>query len=211
MRLKPHLSLPLRLGAGVTPGLLYYDSTAETIRLATGSEIESTIYSDTYWEDLNVPLTTTKVGALNKPDFDYTNIGFLFPQNDASEIIYFIVQMPHRWKQGTAIYPHIHWQQSADQTPVFKLDYKIYNNNELVPADFSTYTMSTKAFTYSSGNLGQISKNTTGITMTGKTISCMILCKLYRDDNAYTGDVLVNQFDIHYEIDSAGSDDEYDK
>jgi len=39
----------------------------------------------------------------------------------------------------------------------------------------------------------------------------MMLVKLYRDDNTYTGDALTFQFDIHYEIDTVGSRQEYVK
>lgn len=211
VKLKPHLTLPLRIPTGSGDGLIYYDSGDALLRLATGPEIEDVIYADTYWTDLRVPLTSGKQGALSKPDFDYTNIGYLFPNNDVAEILYIIVQMPHSWKEGTTIYPHVHWHQSADQTPVFKLDYKLYNNGAAVPADYTTYTMSTKVFTYTSGTLAQISSNATGIPMTGMEISAMLLCKLYRDDSAYTGDCLTTEFDIHYEIDSAGSDTQYDK
>jgi len=46
------------------------------------------------WDDLRFPATATRQGALAKPDFDYTNIGLLFPQNDPTEIIYMIDQLP---------------------------------------------------------------------------------------------------------------------
>jgi hypothetical protein len=168
-------------------------------------------YQDTYWDDIFVPLHSTRKGANDKPDYDYTNIGFLFPQNDATEILYFTVQFPHRYKVGSSIYPHVHWRQSAATVPVFKLDYKWYSVGDAVPANFSTYTMSTLAATYSSGTIHQISKNATPIPGSGKGISSMLVCKLYRDDNAVIGDVLVDQFDIHFEIDSPGSREEYTK
>lgn len=175
------------------------------------TSVSELTFSDTYWDDLVVPLTQTRIGANSKPDFNFTDIGYEFPNNDATEILYFIVQLPHRYKEGTVIYPHVHWRQAADQTQVFKLDYKWFNFGDAIPADFSTHTMSTKAATYTSGSIHQISKNATGITGTGKTISSILICKLYRQDSAYTGDCLAYQFDIHYEADSPGSRDEYTK
>lgn len=163
------------------------------------------------WDDLRVPLTQTKQGATAKPDFDQTNVGFLFPQNDATEILYGITQLPHLYAEGTTIYPHVHWQQAADQTPVFKLDYKWFNPDAAVPADFTTFEMSDKVFTYTSGNLHQISRNTSGITGTGMNISSLIIFKLYRQDNAYTGDVLTWHMDIHYAKDALGSEGQYQK
>lgn len=176
--------------------------------IAVGGDMS---YSDTYWDDLFVPLTTTRVGSNSKPDFDYTNIGYLFPNNDAAEILYFIIQFPHRWKTGTTVFPHVHWRQAANQTPVFKLDYKWYSIGEAPPANFSTYTMDQLAVTYTSGTLHQISNGAAGISGAGKGISSIMVCKLYRQDSAYTGDCLVDQFDIHHEIDAPGSRTEYTK
>jgi len=95
----------------------------------------------TVWNDLFVPLTQTKLGSNLKPDFDQTNIGYLFPQNDTSEILYMMVQIPHNWKEGSDIYPHVHWQQSQDLNVTFKMDYKWFDIGEAVPAGFTTYTM----------------------------------------------------------------------
>lgn len=163
------------------------------------------------WNDLVIPLTQTKQGATTKPDFDFTNVGFLFPQNDATEILYGIVQLPHWWKAGSTIYPHVHWQQAADAAAVFKLDYKWFNIGAAVPAGFTTATMGTYVNTYVSGNLHQISKTTAGIDGTGKTISSIILFKLYRNDNVYTGDLLAWQLDFHLATDAIGSESEYAK
>lgn len=165
----------------------------------------------TTWDDLRVPLTTSKQGSTSKPDFDYTNVGYLFPQNDATEILYFVVQMPHGWKVGSTIYPHIHWQQSANQNVTWKIDYKWFNNNTAIPASFTTLNLDQLVFTYTSGNLAQISEPTAGISGTGKNLSSFLLVKLYRDDNVYTGDALAFDFDIHYEQDSIGSDQEFTK
>jgi hypothetical protein len=121
------------------------------------------------------------------------------------------VQFPHRWKQGSTIYPHIHWHQASSSTPVFKIDYRWVEPGAAVGSWTTGYIMSTKVYTYTSGTIGQISDNATGISGTGKTISSILQVKLYRDDNAYTGDVLVTSFDIHIEIDGFGSESQFTK
>lgn len=164
----------------------------------------------TAFDDLVFELHSSRKGATEKPDFDYTNLGYLFPQNDTTEYIDFIIQMPHKWKQGSTIFPHIHCVQSANQQAVFKLDYKWYNLGSTVPAP-STYTMDTYLIGYTSGSIGQLIHGGTGISGAGKTFSSILKARLYRNDNAYTGDILVDQFDIHYEIDSFGTSSEYSK
>lgn len=45
------------------------------------------------WDDLRFPFTPDKQVANTKPDFDYTNLGLLFPRNDATEQSNMIVQL----------------------------------------------------------------------------------------------------------------------
>lgn len=166
--------------------------------------------SATCFNDMLFPFTQSKQGANLKPDFDYTNIGLLFPQNDATEIVYITAQLPHSYKLGSDIHPHVHWQQSAATAVTWKMDYKWFNNGAAVPANYTTISTNTGVFSYSSGNLSQISSFPV-ISGTGKGLSSILLIKLYRDDNVTTGDVLGFQFDIHFEIDTIGSREELTK
>jgi len=167
--------------------------------------------SATVFDDLFVPLTTTRQGSNNKPDFDYTNIGYLFPQNDATEILYLIVQMPHRWKAGSDIFPHVHYNRTSAGKPTFKIDYSWFNIGSAVAAPGTTLPLATEVITYTSGSIHQINQSTAAISGSGKTMSSILLIKLYRDDNTVSGDVLTYQFDLHFEIDSLGSNSEYQK
>lgn len=168
------------------------------------------------WADHQVPLTSTKQGATNKPDFDNTNVGYLFPQNDAAEILRFITELPHDWKVETTLMPHIHWQQMNSNLVVWKMDYKVIPLGGAVPANFTTVASTTSEFTYSSGNLHQETDVGTGIDMTGITsISAVIVGKLYRDDNvdagAGSGDALAWSMDLHYLRDGFGARTELTK
>jgi len=49
------------------------------------------------------------------------------------------------------------------------------------------------------------------MTGTWEPKSTIIDFKIYRDDNVVTGDVLLKEFDIHYQIDAHGSRQEYIK
>ena len=163
--------------------------------------------SATAWEDLVVPLTTAKQGANNKPVFDETNVGYLFPASDTTAIMFMIVQLPHSWKEGSNIHPHVHCRQSASGSPVFKMNYTWTNIGDTISAS-AIYTMSNRTQTYTSGSLHQLINYLPGLDGTGKKISSILLIKLYRDDAAYTGDLLTYQFDIHFQRDSLGSDTE---
>ena len=164
------------------------------------------------YNDIVFEFTPTRVNpTTSRPDFDYTNIGLLFPRNDSSEAIFITVQLPHSWKEGTTIFPHVHVRQSASQQAVFKADYIWYNAGDIIPTVWQTYIMNEYAMDYVSGSIFQIVKGANGIDGTGKEISSILKIKLYRDDNVYVGDMLADQFDIHIEIDAFGSLTQYEK
>lgn len=165
----------------------------------------------TRYDDIVFEMTPARRGALTKPDWDDVNLGLLFPRNDTSEYVDIVVQFPHRWKEGSIIYPHVHCVQGSTLQAVFKMDYKWYSLGATIPLGATTYVMDQYALTYDGGaTISNIIHNS-GITGGDRTISSIMKLRLYRDDNVYPGDMLVDQFDIHIEVDSFGSKDEYIK
>ena len=164
------------------------------------------------WEDLKAPATTIRQGNTTKPDFDPTNIGLLFPQDDPTEIAYIIKQFPHARKNGSNIRPHVHWiQESADEA-VWKMDYRWYKNGDSVPATWTTLTCDSPVFTYTSGTMLQICAFPEIDGSAIDEVSSIIDIRLYRDDDVVSGDVLLKEFDIHYQIDQTlGSRQEFIK
>lgn len=168
-------------------------------------------YTIVRYDDITFEATPTRINpTTSKPDYDYTNNGFLFPRNDTSEKVGFTVQLPHRWKEGTNVYPHIHIRQNQALQCVFKVDYQWYNIGEAIPVA-QTHILNSYAVPYTSGTISQVVKNDTPISGAGKLISSFLKVTLYRDDNAYVGDVFVDQFDIHIQVDTLGSAQEYIK
>jgi hypothetical protein len=162
--------------------------------------------SATVWDDLFFPLTTAKQGQTDKPPFSTTEIAYLFPSADTSNIMYIIAQFPHSYKLGTDVQPHIHWKQTQSGSPVFKMNYKWFNIGDPVPSIYTPYTMSDRIITWTSGSIHQLSSGSASISGSSITnVSSIMLIELYRDDNAYTGDCITYQFDIHFQKDSIGS------
>jgi len=166
-----------------------------------------------HWDDLRFPFTQTKRGSNDLPNFDYTDLGLLFPQNDATEKIYIIAQLPRHYEEHTGLRPHIHYIQDETEVPVFKMDYRWYRNGDAVPESFTTLsTEATPVFEYSSGSILQILSfpEIEPISQVSKASSFVDII-VYRDDNVVTGDLLAKEFDIHYRIDSLGSEQEFIK
>lgn len=171
--------------------------------------------SATVWDDIFFPLTTTKQGQTDKPAFSATEVAYLFPQADPTQIMYIIAQLPHSRKRGSSLSPHVHWKQTQSGSVVFKMDYKWFPIGGSIPAAFETHVMNIPAVTYTSGSMHQL---TYGSLISGSVInesvigvSSIMIIKLYRDDNTYTGNAVTYQFDIHYEKDTIGSRQQFVK
>lgn len=192
------------------------DSTATFTDVSFDSiSTDAMYYTDTYWDDLKAPFSSTRRGATSKPDFDYDNVGLLFKQNDTTEIVYAVMQFEHKRAAGSDIEPHIHWLQQNSNDVVWMMQYKWFDNNDPVPAAWTQLTEDHDVFTYSSGTLLQITDFAAidGSGITG--VSSILLVKIWRDDNvdggAGSGDVLGYEFDVHYQSDQPGSANEYSK
>lgn len=168
--------------------------------------------SATVWDDLFFPLTTAKQGQTDQPAFSTSECAYLFPQADTSHVMYIIAQYPHDWTLGTSVHPHVHWKQTQSGSVVFKMDYKWFDLGGVVPANYTTYTMSNSVMPYTSGSIHQLTTGSayiSGSHISG--VSSIMLIKLYRDDNTYTGNAVTYQMDIHINKNTLGSRSEYIK
>lgn len=182
-----------------------------------GGQPVRTYPPDHAWDDVRNSAFRTKLGANDKPDFDYTDLGLLFPENTESEKVYISDQMPHAWAGSDGsrqvFHPHIHYIQDEAGTPVFELQYRFYNNGT-APPSYTTIDTSAGAgpvFTYVLGDLLQIIRFPE-IVVVGMGSSTWYDMILYRQTgDGVTGDVLFKGFDWHARFDSVGSRGEYKK
>jgi hypothetical protein len=174
----------------------------------------------TVFDDLTVPGLSTKTTVATAPSetIYLTNTLLYNFINAGGEYVYFTVQMPHTWKVGSNIYPHVHYvcpTTAAGKEIVWKLTYTWANVNETIGA---TTTIATSGTVDADGNITadkhEISLfDPAGINATGKTLSSVLICRLERDaTDSYTGDdALLMQVDFHYEKDTEGSRTEFTK
>lgn len=166
----------------------------------------------TTWDDLRFPASgINPPGAVSDPTRDTADGRLVFAGN-AENIVAVQAQMPHNWKVGSGIRPHVHWSptSSATATVQWKLQYKIANVNAAFPSEWASEIITVPP----TGVTDQHEiDGFTEIAMTGKTLSCMILILLSRlgNEDANAATVKLNEFDIHYEIDGLGSQEEYTK
>lgn len=186
--------------------------------------------SATRWDDMKVPITSTNKDGSKPPAYywfqDISGGGWgsqgvfaaWFDKN-LEEEVYFMVQMPHGWKEGTDIYPHVHWSTKYDMGST-KVQWGLEYTWANVGDDVGVTTMITGNTPIAACLPATAFKHllTPLPTMSGagKTLSSMIICRLYRDADAGSADDFgqdagLFEIDFHYQIDSDGSRDQFTK
>lgn len=184
------------------------------------SAIDANVYEpgrdgtlDRWWTPIS--LASTYAGSGNAPSRD-PELGTLVFEDAKTQVVGGLAQMPHSWKEGSEIIPHVHWIQPATGNVVWQLEYRLM---PAVGGAFpSTWTASSESALVSaypgSGDWVQITR-LPSIDMTGYEISAMILFRLTRlgsdASDTMTANAHLLEFDIHYQSDASGSSREFIK
>lgn len=175
----------------------------------------------TTYDDLRIDGLSTRTGVTAptdetgfRGDGNFYSRNFVHTQADE---VQFAVQLPHAWKEGGLLYPHVHFSPwiagAGNRAAQFVLEYYWANVWDQFPASPSTHTM-TKTWSTDQQWYHLIASNAAPLTATGKTLSSMLKCRLYRDNtvaNNLAGKVALLYIDFHVEIDALGSREEYSK
>ncbi len=164
------------------------------------------------WNDLRFPSTAfNPPGQISDPTWDPTNIGWIM---ENLNVLYVIAQFSHQKELGTSIYPHIHWEQTEAGLVHWRMEYQWYNNGDVEATEYTTIDTTTQLFPYTSGRLAQISVFPDIEAIADEEVSSFLKIRLLRIDDAsdtYVGDPLLSEFDIHFQIDTMGSEEEFAK
>jgi hypothetical protein len=172
--------------------------------------------TDPVWEDLRFPAQgINPAGSAAPPSVDQTTYpGTLLFAHNADNHLAGVAQMPHSWKEGSVVRPHIHWAKTdvAEGEIAWQLRYAVVGIGEVVPA-YSDWVDGVTAVDHED-TVDQQALTTFGdIDMTGQTVSALILWELRRDVSEDDVGEVVRFFelDFHYQVDSRGSRQEFVK
>jgi hypothetical protein len=217
--------LPVNTGGAITPAAVTVGGGADHLAIDAAGTL-ALAGAATVWDDYMIPGTAVRTTGNSPPDLAGGFVGdntldlFVFDGVNTLEQVFFTLQLPHRWKEGSTIYPHVHFSPThtnsndANLRVVrFGFEYTWANVNGTFGAT-ATLNLDSDPFAPNASQWKHlIAKNATGIDGTGKTLSSMLACRLFRDPadavDTYPQDVAFLQFDIHFEIDSLGSGQEY--
>lgn len=188
----------------------------------------------TVWDDVMVFPDATNRGGSNAPlwggqsssafkkNASGTSQGvflWMFSAGTEQEL-YFTLQIPHGYKVGSTLYPHVHWTTSAG-TPsgtnvVWGLEYSVMAIGGNFGVTTTLLSNTTIAAIGTPSGTGQHLITSLGtIDGTNLGISTIMICRLYRatgnSNDTFSNEAGFLGFDIHIEKDTEGSRSEYSK
>jgi hypothetical protein len=210
---------------------------AQEVKINTNMVVESdgTLRMDstaTVWDDLmvypdatsrgnsNAPLLGGSAATAFKKNGSSQGVFLWMFSNSSEQELYFTVQLPHSYKVGSTIYPHVHWT-TATGTPsgtnvVWGIEYTVV----AIGGSFSTTTMLTSNTVISligtpTGTGQHLITSLGNISGTNLGISSVLICRLYRAtgdaSDTFANEVGLLGIDFHYEKDTQGSRTEFVK
>jgi len=168
------------------------------------------------WDDLQCPPEAFNAqGSPSPPTIDNSTVPGTWLFSGTTENNLAVVrQMPHRWKQGGTLKPHVHWEKTTTGSGevMWQWCYSIANVGAVFPA-YSDYFDGTNAVPHSNTVRKHALDTFPDVDMTGKRESCMICIKFRRlpshASDTYAADARFLEFDIHYQSDKDGTEAEY--
>lgn len=181
--------------------------------------------STSLWDDMRVSVNAVRVTGANQPGWSLlpntTSIYTWHFGSSGIDEVWFAVQFPHGWKEGSDIEPHVHWTPNANgtagQSVEWSLDYTWVNVSGTIASEttITGYVTIQGDSSLVEGKHYITPLGATAISGTGKTLSSMLICRLFRNGGAgndnYPNTAALLEVDFHYEIDSFGSRDEFTK
>jgi len=182
-----------------------------------------TMYSNAKpWRDqltdaLNIKIQGTGI-ELNPTE---STVDFLTNADYNTDFLYCNVQLNHDKDLLASIYPHLHFFQVENNIPNFLLEYRWQVNLGEKVTSWTKLKCNTLAIAYSGTTKNNIVYSLPIAVPPGTTLSDIIQFKIYRDTtndslvftglDTYSVAASVLAFDVHFQIDSLGSTDEYVK
>lgn len=197
-----------------------YNIFGDALYWAIENNLATPVQQQGGWDDLKFPVAgINPPGATADPDRNTAN-GLLEFDPAATNTVAIQAQMPHAWKEGSIIKPHVHWRKKTEGAGnvVWQLEYEFAGVGSAFADSFNTATVSSPiSATPDDGSaLVHLISSFGEINMSGHKLSTMGVLKLSRlggdGGDTYAGVAQLLEFDIHFESDQPqGSGEEFTK
>lgn len=194
------------------------DLSANSFSLAEGSEV---------WDDLRVGVGNAKLAGSRDPAFSQfrddgsgsigvNTLMFTYEAVVGNEKeIFFEIQMPHTWAEGTPVIPHIHFSPTTTDTGTIRwgLEWTCASVNEAFPETQFNYAERTIDSADQYGH--RIPASFGELDCSDKLISAVMLGRIFRNSSHANDDLNATvgflSFDLHFMVNTLGSELEFIK
>jgi hypothetical protein len=165
------------------------------------------------WDDLRFPTNALSTGGTAPTVSTVTGL-YEFTVGDS---VFAHAQLPHSWAEGSVLKPHVHWMKttSAVGNVNWQLDYRWARIGEVVEVSNTTIANETPAVSDAdTTNMHAITELGDMQPANSEQVSDMLIMKLTRVaavGTEYGARAALLEYDIHYQIDAHGSEQEFIK
>lgn len=178
-------------------------------------------YNPSYWDDIRIPAISTRLLGYNDPpliklvDDGAGSVGIItygFGHLVEQELGFWL-QIPHSWKLGSDLHPHVHWckTSSAAGGVVWGLEFSQAAIGSVLPASTIIVSPDTTATVALEHRIVSYPL----IAVPGLSLSTMLGCRVFRQVanplDTYAASAALLEIDFHFELDAPGSRQEYTK
>lgn len=203
-------------------GIGYYNTSINSVESGLINRFDNEANRWEKWDDLTVPANSLRLGNTIADYTQYYGSLYLpaFAGTTTPDQAFFATQLPHSYKVGTHIYPHVHWSPGPsgvgyeNKSVAWILDLSWGNINETFPGatSYSGIDSWTTFQNYEHRLVRCVNSGVNYMDGTGKDISSMIVGRIVRQndrgDDTYTPPAFLLEIDFHYQKDGFGSTQE---
>lgn len=169
------------------------------------------------WDDLRFPAQgINPAGAVDAPTVETTLTGYpgtLLFSGSQENVIAGVAQLPHAWKRGSAIHPHIHWSKpvGSANAVAWVLYYRILGSPGQTHGALQGPFAATTTVGDPTASNSMLISSFAEIDMAGQKESTCLAWQVRRLGNtdADSGTARLFEFDIHYQTDKSGTIEEF--
>lgn len=195
---------------------LVYDN-ASSMWVAGAAQPSNTLFTSV-WDDLRAPATVILTGPGSGNAADRSTDGTLLFATNQDEEVFVIFQLPHGYKYGTNLVPHVHWAKStsAGGDVCWRVDWECKDIGETFTNSPATLSLAYLVDDADTAFLHAYAEYDGGFDPDSDNVSAICKFRIWRDvsgDGAscaddYAADAILYEFDLHYQSDTLGSSQE---
>lgn len=188
----------------------YY--TGADLHIDCGAD-KTVVLDETVWNDIQFQISSGRVSVANFPDWDAFTANtyeYKFAVNDYIDLG--ANEMMHDWKEGTAVYPHLHLtldganSSGSSQYVKFTLYFAYADANEVWT---ETSVNIEEEIPTGTADMTHILANGVSVALTNNKIGSQVKIRIKRisatSGTEYPNHIFVTQCGMHYEVDTIGS------